>query len=322
MKTNKPETNVKKIEIDIVVPLYMEERVVVEFHNQLIAVLDKLPYKCKVYYIDDGSSDNTFMKLLSVAQKDDRVIVVQLSRNFGHQAALTAGLDLAEGDIVITMDGDGQHPPELIPTMIDRYREGYDIVQTQRVDDARTPQVKKMTARMFYWLINKLGDTKIVPGTADFRLMTHSVVLAIREIHEFHRFIRGIVPWLGFKVFTLPYSPQQRIAGKSKFTPLKMFSLAENAIFSFSLVPLRIGLFVGCIFLLSSIVEVIYVLTFWIRGKQDLLAPGWSSIVFLILITGGSIMIMISLVGIYIGQISQEVKHRPIYIIRSTYRKN
>ncbi len=211
------------------------------FHKRLINVLEKLPYYCRVYYVDDGSSDDTASLLNTIIQKDDRIYAVQLSRNFGHQAALTAGLDLAEGDIVITMDGDGQHPPELIPTLIDHHKQGYDIVQTQRVDNPKTSFLKHITANLFYNLINKLGNTKIIPGTADFRLMTHSAVSALRKMPEYHRFIRGMVPWLGYRVFTLPYSPGERIAGKSKFTFLKMFALAEDAIFSFSLVPLRQG---------------------------------------------------------------------------------
>lgn len=315
------EMKLENISLDLVVPMFNEEQVVQEFHKRLIEVLDKLPYPFKIYYLDDGSSDSTFTQLISLADRDNRIFVVQLSRNFGHQATLTAGLDLADADIVITMDGDGQHAPELIPTMIDRCIEGYDIVQTQRIDESATAYIKKMTAKFFYWLINSLGNTKIIPGTADFRLMTRPVVLSIRDMKEYHRFIRGIIPWLGYRVFTLPYFPQKRISGKSKYTLSKMFELAENAIFSFSLIPLRIGLFAGFFFIILAIIEAIYVLTFWITGKQDLLAPGWSSIVFLILITGGSLMIMISLLGIYIGQINQEVKHRPVYIIRQIYHK-
>jgi glycosyltransferase involved in cell wall biosynthesis len=315
--TIKPDKKKSYLELDIVVPLFNEGLALCIFHKRLITILNKLPYAIKVFYIDDGSMDDTASLLSTIIQKDKRVCAVHLSRNFGHQAALTAGLDLVEGDIVITMDGDGQHPPELIPTLIEHHRQGYDIVQTQRVDHPKTSFFKHTTANLFYGLINKLGNTKIIPGTADFRLMSRSVVLALREMTEYHRFIRGMVPWLGYRVFTLPYSSGERIAGKSKYTFLKMFSLAEDAIFSFSLVPLRLGLLTGGVFILLAFLEAIYVLTFWLGGKQNLLAPGWSSIVFLILITGGSLMIIISLVGIYIGQIHQEVKHRPIYIIRS-----
>lgn len=317
MKTKKVTRT--KLEINIIIPLYNEGQSLLGFHKRLMNVLDKLAYQSIVFYIDDGSSDETASLLFNITQKDERILVVQLTRNFGHQAALTAGLDLAEGDIVITMDGDGQHPPELIPTFIDRYLEGYDIVQSQRIDDNKISLSKQITANIFYGLINKLGSTRITPGAADFRLMNHSVVLALRDMNEYHRFIRGMVPWVGFKVFTLPYSPGERIAGKSKYTFPKMYKLAEDAIFSFSLIPIRVGLFTGGVFILLAIIEAIYVLTFWITGKQHLLVPGWSSIVFLILITGGSLMVITSLLGIYVGQIHQEVKHRPIYIIRSIF---
>lgn len=308
-------------ELNIVVPLFNESKSIEQFHQRLINVVNTLSYVCKIYYVDDGSSDGTDTYLRKIVEEDDRVYAVQLSKNFGHQAALTAGLEIADGDLVITMDGDGQHPPELLPTLLEHYTEGYDIVQTQRVENEKTSILKKITSRWFYKTINFLGDTRIIPGGADFRLMTHEVVVALREMKEYHRFIRGMIPWMGFSTFILPYSPEKRIAGKSKYTPAKMIALAEDAIFSFSLVPLRIGLLIGSLFILLAIIEAIYVLSFFVTGRMNLLAPGWSSIVFLILLTGGSLLIMISLVGIYVGQIHQEVKQRPIYIIRKIHHK-
>lgn len=319
-KTESLHSPMKK-ELCIVVPLFNESKSIELFHQRLINVVNSLQYICKIYYIDDGSSDGTDFLLQKIIENDIRVFAVQLTKNFGHQAALTAGIEIAEGDVVITMDGDGQHPPELLPVLLKYYEEGYDIVQTQRLDNEKTSILKKMTSRWFYKTINFLGDTKIIPGGADFRLMTHEVVLALREMKEYHRFIRGMIPWMGFSTFILPYAPENRIAGKSKYTPAKMIALAEDAIFSFSLVPLRIGLLIGSIFILLAIIEAIYVLSFFITGRMNLLAPGWSSIVFLILITGGSLLIMISLVGIYVGQIHQEVKQRPIYIIRKIHHK-
>lgn len=307
-------------EINVVVPVFNEEQALLVFHKRLMAVLDELPHACKVYYIDDGSTDQTPMALMSLTQ-DERITVVRLSRNFGHQAALTAGLDLADGDVVITLDGDGQHPPEWIPAIIQKYREGFEIVQMQRIDDENAGFIKKTTSRWFYWLINKLGDTQITPGSSDFRLMSRAAVQSFREMKEYHKFIRGIIPWLGYPTAEIPYAAQERIAGKSKYTFKKMFSLAENAIFSFSLVPLRIGFVIGGIFILLAVLEAIYVLFFWITGRQSTLQPGWSSIVFLILITGGSLIVLISLLGIYIGQIHQEVKNRPNYIIQKQYNR-
>jgi dolichol-phosphate mannosyltransferase len=311
----------KKKELNIVVPLYDEESCVQIFHQRLMDVLAGIHYAHKIFYVDDGSTDHTLDLLMELAKNDDHVSVIQLSRNFGHQAALSAGLDLADGDVVITMDGDGQHPPELIPTLLEKYEEGFDIVQTKRKDTGNASFYKKNTSRLFYWLINKLGNTKILPGTADFRLMNRNVVLAIRNLNEYHRFLRGLIPWLGYKTYVYEFEPQKRVAGKSKYTLGKMFNLAENAIFSFSLVPLRIGLLIGMLFFLLAFIEAVYVLTFWISGNQQHLTPGWSSTIFVILITGGALMVMISLVGIYVGQIHQEIKHRPLYIVRYVYNQ-
>lgn len=307
------------LELQIIVPLYNEAGLIVEFHKRLVNVLNTLTYDYSILYVDDGSNDETYPTLVSIANLDQRVCILQLSRNFGHQAALAAGLDQAEGEMVITMDGDGQHPPELIPLMIEKHLEGFDIVQTKR-NDEKTPFLKRISAKIFYRIINVLGETAILPGTADFRLYGQSVVMALRQITEYHKFIRGMIPWLGFKTYNLPYTPHQRISGKSKYTLKKMFGLAENAIFSFSLVPLKFGLVVGFFFLFMALIEAIYVLSFWIRGLQDQLAPGWSSLVFLILVTGGVLMIMLGIIGVYIGHIHQEVKNRPIYIIKSKYQ--
>jgi dolichol-phosphate mannosyltransferase len=307
--------------LDVIVPFYNEEAAIAEFHKRLVGSIERLEIPTRFFYIDDGSVDNTLKNLLYLMESDDRINVIQLSRNFGHQAALTAGLDLVDADIVITLDGDGEHPPELIPVFVDLYLQGYDVVQGQRMDNDLRPSQKKLTSRWFYSIINFLGNTKIAEGTSDFRLMTKKVVEAYRQVHDYHRFIRGIIPWLGFSETLLQYRPGKRISGKSKYSLSKMFTLAENAIFSFSIVPLRIGLSIGLFFFLLAFVEVVYVTSFWIAGKQEQLAPGWSSIVFLILITGGALMILISIIGIYIGQISQQVKNRPIYIIREKYSK-
>lgn len=307
-------------DLQVIVPVFNEAEVVNEFHNRLVTVLKNLSYSYMIIYVDDGSNDETASKLITIADSDEKVCVVQLSRNFGHQAALVAGLDMADARMVISMDGDGQHPPGLIPQLIKKHFEGFDIVQTQR-NDENTPPIKRYSASYFYKLINALADTKILPGTADFRLYSHDVVLALRQMSEYHKFIRGMIPWIGFSMYILPYSPEPRIGGKSKYTFMKMLKLAEDAIFTFSLIPLRLSLIIGFIFLIMALIEAVYVLSFWVRGQQALLAPGWSSLVFLILVTGGVIMIMLGIVGIYTGHIHQEVKGRPVYIKKSQYQK-
>ncbi|RME90313.1 MAG: glycosyltransferase [Anaerolineae bacterium] len=306
--------------IAIVLPVYNEGEIIERTHARLRAVVDALPYPCTIYYVDDGSTDDTPRRLAALAETDARVEVITLSRNFGHQAALTAGLDLADGDIVITLDADGQHPPELIPQMIDLVRQGYDVVQTQRMDEYPGFSFKRWTSAAFYALINRISGTHIAPGTADFRALSRRAVDALRKMPEYHRFLRGMVAWMGFPTVILPYHPAERVGGKSKYSLRKMVKLAMDAIFSFSLVPLYIGVSLGGLMLLLALAEMVYVLSFWVTGRQDSLAPGWSSLMFVILIVGGMLMIVLGFIGVYVGYIFQEVKRRPVYLIRERKR--
>ncbi len=302
--------------VDLIIPVYNEEEVINLFHNKLTAALINLPYIFTIWYINDGSKDGTGSKLAEIAGNDPRVQVVELSRNFGHQAALTAGLDRAQADYVISLDGDGQHPPELISELLKLAESGYDIVQTERLDAEDISAFKRWTSAAFYRLINRIGSTQITPGAADFRLLSHQVVEALRNMPEYHRFLRGMVAWVGYKSIILPYNPPPRMAGKSKYSLQKMVRLSMDAVFSFSLVPLYIGISLGILMLLLALIEMIYVLSFWVTGNISHLAPGWSSLMFIILIVGGFLMISIGVIGVYIGYIFQEVKGRPVYLVR------
>jgi len=300
----------------IVVPIYNEQEAIEQFHQELIRVIDVTPYPFALYYINDGSTDDTGERLAKIAEGDSRVTVIELSRNFGHQAALTAGLDLAEGDAVITMDGDGQHPPDRIPEMLQLFESGYEIILMQRMEDRQPSIFKRWTSSLFYRALNWISDTKIVPGAADFRLLSRTVVDSLKDMREYHRFLRGMVAWTGFRTVILPYAPPDRIAGVSKYSGKKMLGLAQDAAFSFSLVPLKVGISLGAFFLFLALLEMIYVLSLWVGGKQDQLAPGWSSLMFVVLIVGAFLMIIMGFIGIYIGYIFQEVKGRPIYLIQ------
>jgi dolichol-phosphate mannosyltransferase len=233
---------------------------------------------------------------------------------------LTAGLEHAQGDVVIMMDGDGQHPPEMIPQMLDLIRQGYDIVQTQRMDAAEPASIKKWTSGLFYRLINSISGTRILPGAADYRALTRRAVDALTSMPEYHRFLRGMVAWIGYPTVILPYQPAGRISGASKYSFGKMFRLAMDALFSFSLVPLYIGLSLGGVLFCLAAAEMIYVLSFWVTGRTSGLAPGWSSLMFIILIVGGMLMVVLGFIGIYVGYIFQEVKRRPIYLIKGEGR--
>jgi glycosyltransferase involved in cell wall biosynthesis len=303
--------------VDIIVPIYNEEEVISEFHSLLLHTIDSLPFQFRIYYINDGSTDRTQQIISQFAKEDNRIVAVEFSRNFGHQSALSAGLDLAEGDAAITLDGDGQHPPELIPEMLALFQSGYDIVLMQRVDTLKTSFFKRWTSSSFYWIINRLSGTPVTPGAADFRLLSRNALQSLRKMPEYHRFLRGMITWMGFRSVIRPYDAAPRLAGKSKYSLRKMITLAFDAIFSFSLIPLWLGLLTGGVFFGLAALEVLYVLSFWLTGRQGLLAPGWSSLIFVTLIVGGTTMINLGFIGVYVGYIFQEVKRRPVYLIRS-----
>jgi glycosyltransferase involved in cell wall biosynthesis len=305
-----------RIHIDIVIPVYNEAGVVEQTHTSLRSVIDSLPYGFTIYYVDDGSSDGTADSLNSLAEADKRVQIIELSRNFGHQAALSAGIDSSRGDLVITMDCDGQHPPELIPEMINLFQQGYDIIQGQRNEDAALGAFKKWTSEAFYKILNMISGTHVLPGAADFRAMSRQAVEALKAMPEYHRFLRGMIVWMGYRSVILPYREPERIAGKSKYSLGKMIRLASDAIFSFSLMPLYIGLSVGLGFIVLAFVQMIYVLVLWLTHQTNRIVPGWSSLMAILLIASGIIMILLGFIGVYIGYIFQEVKHRPVYLIR------
>ncbi len=302
--------------VAIVVPVFNEEEAIELFYNQLTASLAGLEEEISFIFVNDGSTDSTSARLEALAARDPRLTVIELSRNFGHQAALSAGLDHADADYIITLDGDGEHPPELIPAMLNLARGGVDVVLAQRIESQQASAFKRWTSDAFYRFINRIADTQVISGAGDFRLLSRPALDALRSLPEYHRFLRGMVAWIGFRTEVLPYTPALRLAGSSKYSFKKMLRLAMNATFSFSLVPLYASLSLGGIFLLLALIEAIYVLSFWISGRQAGLAPGWSSLMFVLLVVGGTVMITLGVIGIYLGYIFQEVKHRPVYLVR------
>jgi dolichol-phosphate mannosyltransferase len=247
---------------------------------------------------------------------DPRVGIVELSRNFGHQVALTAGIDFADGDVVISMDGDGQHPPELIPELLKLYQQGFDLVLTQR----RTPQpgfIKRVTTWLFYSIIRYLSDTPVLPNSSDFRLMSRQVVLGMRQIREQHRFLRGLIGWMGFRTTVLVFDPPPRIAGTSKYTIRKMLKLAVDAVFSFSTVPMRLSILIGFAFMLLALYQFGDALLLILRGEQNRLVPGWTSLITSVLFIGGVQLIILGIIGQYVGMAFQESKRRPLYFLRN-----
>jgi len=306
--------------LDFVIPVYNEGPSLRSFHDSLLEALAALPHELRFFYVNDGSRDDTGQILAELARADARVAPITLSRNFGHQAALSAGLEAASGDAVVMMDGDGQHPPALVAELVRLYQAGYDVVQTQRLDRGRGLPFKRASGAAFYWLINRLGETRIPEGAADFRLLSREAAAALRELREYHRFYRGLVEWIGFRSVILPYMPAPRLAGRSKYSLRQMLRLAEHGLFSFSLAPLRLALVIGLLFLVLLAVEIAYVLSFWIRGAERALVPGWSSLMIMLTMSSGISMLLLGILGFYVGMIFQEVKRRPVYIVRTESR--
>jgi len=305
--------------LDLVVPFFNEQESLPSFHRLLNEIQLPEGYSRRYIYVNDGSSDGTGALLDQLAASDPRILVIHLSRNFGHQAALSAGLDAATGDIVISMDGDGQHPASLIPEMLRLHAAGYAIVQAQRLDDSHSaPFFKRTTSELFYKLVSVVGEVQLSPGTSDFRLISREALDALKNLPEYHRFLRGMVVWIGFKNVLLPYKPSARLAGETKYSLRRMLSFAADGFFSFSLVPLWIGLILGFAFIGLAMFELAYTAVVWFGGNQDRLVPGWTSLVLILTVASAITMILQGVLGIYIGMIFKEVKKRPVYLVKKT----
>ena len=301
----------------VVVPMLNEETTVREFGRRLRQVMDELDGPCEVILVDDGSTDRTYQMMLDLRALDSRFKVLSLSRNFGHQLAITAGLDLAAGDVVVIMDGDLQHPPELLHEFIRLWREGYDVVYGVMREREGQSWPKRFSAGGFYRVIRRLTRVKAPPGAGDFRLVNRKALDAFRSLREEHRFNRGMWDWIGFRQIGIPYVPAKRHAGRSKYTFAKMTRLGLDGIFSFSSMPLRAALVLGVCFGLASLAFGVSAIA--ARVLDPHLVPGWASLA-LITSFGLSIqLIVLGVLGEYVGRIYDEVKDRPIYIARARH---
>lgn len=303
----------KNFTVSIVIPAFNEagniEQLVKKLRDTL---MDYHHYE--ILFVDDGSDDKTLEILKALCRRYNRVRYISLSRNFGHQNALKAGLDHAVGDCVITMDADMQHPPYLIPQLITKWQEGYEVVYTIRLDDHRVSFLKRKTSNLFYKLMNWLSDIHIPKGTADFRLLDRSVVDVLKDTKEYHLFIRGITAWVGFRQYALEYAPDERYSGKSKYTVKRMAGFALTGITSFSLKPLRLSILLGLFFAVLAFAYGVYaILT---KLLTDQAVPGWASVLASVLFIGGIQLIVLGIIGEYIGKLVMESKQRPHYVIK------
>ncbi len=304
--------------LSVVCPAFEEEAALPVFHEQLLLVLDSLreDFDVEVLYVDDGSRDGTLHLLRRWAWHDRRVRYLSLSRNFGHQAALTAGLEHARGDVVVTLDSDLQHPPQLIPRMLQGWQQGYDIVLTIRQEDPSLGQVKRLTSQWFYTMMRWCSDTETRPAAADFRLLSRRAVDSLLRLRESHRFLRGMVQWLGFPTTEIPYHPARRVAGKSKYNLGRMFSFACDALFSFSRLPLRLSMLLGLALLLGGGGLALVLLIRFLCGTTG--SDSTSLILAGLGLVGGSILAALGIVGEYIARIYEQVKGRPLYLLKET----
>jgi dolichol-phosphate mannosyltransferase len=303
--------------LSIVCPAYEEEAVLPVFHERLGQAIRPVAgeYRIEILYVDDGSRDRTLDVLRELAQSDLRVRYLSLSRNFGHQAALTAGLEHACGDVVVSLDSDLQHPPDLIPLLLARWREGYDVVLTERTDGPEVGWFKRFTSQHFYRILQRLSDTEVRPACADFRLLSRAAVDALLRLRETHRFLRGMVNWLGFRVASVPYQVAPRAAGVSHYTLRRMLRLAGDGILSFSRVPLQLPAYAG----LGSVgLGLLYALGTAGAALAGSSMSAWPVhlLLIVVLVLGGLILCAIGIVGEYVGRIYEQVKQRPIYLLK------
>jgi polyisoprenyl-phosphate glycosyltransferase len=306
--------NSKKV--SIVIPSFNEEGNIKVMVEALHFELKKIDIDYEMIFVDDGSKDKTLSILQTISKSDSKLFFVELSRNFGHQNALMAGLDLASGDAIITMDGDMQHPPSLIPEMISKWKEGYDVVYTRRLEDKNLPAFKKITSKYFYKFINYISEIDIEAGTADFRLMDKKVAKVFFTFTENELFIRGLVNWVGFKQFAIDYEPAERFSGQSKYTIKKMMQFALKGITSFSIRPLYLSIFLGLsTSVIASIFYIIYVFYSLYFGHS---ISGWASVIFTVVFFGGLNLIVLGIIGVYVGKLFMQSKNRPNYLIRDT----
>lgn len=298
----------------VVLPVHNEAGTLDELYQRLKAAMEGLGEPFELIFVDDGSFDESSQVLKGIRGRDARVKLVALSRNFGHQAAITAGLDMARGDATIVMDSDLQHPPEVVPQLVARWREGFEVVNAIRADRRGETVFKRLTARMFYWLLCRLSHTDMSPNVGDFRLIDRKALDAFKSMRESTRYLRGMFSWVGFRQTAIPYEYHDRHAGQPKYNLRRMLTLAINGLVSFSNAPLELALHVGFVVAALS----------FLAGIGDLIAkimsvdtvPGWLSIAITVSFLGGMQLLILGVMGIYMSRMYEEVKKRPLYIVR------
>ena len=309
--------NHREIDISIVVPMFNEKTNVEYFFEQLIPVLERLNLTYEIICVNDGSTDSTMERLIQYHQNDSRIKIINFSRNFGKETALTAGLRYSRGDVVIPIDADLQDPPEMIESLLAKWREGYDVVYAVRTKRLGESWSKRLTANLFYKFINLFSETPIPKNTGDFRLMDRRVVEVLNQIPERTRFMKGLFAWVGFKQVGLDYERQPRHLGESKWSFWKLWNFALDGITLFSTAGLKFWSYAGLVISLLALLYALFLITRTLMHGKDV--PGYASIMVAILFLGGLQLIGLGILGEYLGRVYAEVKNRPLYIVRDSY---
>jgi dolichol-phosphate mannosyltransferase len=308
-----PETRMGRPTLSFVLPVFNEVDSLDELVRRIGAVVDGMQETAELILVDDGSSDGSYELMRALAGRNRRIRPVKLSRNFGHQAAITAGLDLADGDAVIVMDSDLQHPPELVPDLVARWREGYDVVYAVRGDRSGESWFKRRASVLFYRALRRMTRTEVAQNAGDFRLIDRRALLAFRGLRENNRYLRGMFGWLGFRQVGVPYGFHDRHAGVPKYTLGRMFRFGVDGITSFSNAPLHFALHLGFVFSGLSFLLGVFAVVAKLAGLSTV--PGWVSIMLSSTFLGGVQLLVLGVIGLYIGRVYDEVKRRPIYVI-------
>lgn len=301
--------------LSVVVPVFNEEEVIQKTHERLTSVLDTLDLPYEILYVDDGSVDATVDIILPWTKTNDTVKLISFSRNFGHQTAITCGMDYAAGDAIVIIDGDLQDPPEVIPAMLDKWREGYEVVYGKRASRDGETVFKKFSARAFYRFLHKMSDVDIPMDVGDFRLIDKKVRDVLFRIPEHNRYVRGLIAWLGFRQTDVTFERQARAAGVTKYPLRKMLKLASDGITSFSYKPLRVATTMGVALSVFSFLFFIFIFVSRLFHLQ-VMEPGFATLMCVMLFFFGIVLIMLGIIGEYIGRIFEEVKGRPLYIVQ------
>jgi polyisoprenyl-phosphate glycosyltransferase len=302
--------------ISVIIPVFNEEDIISQCINEIVQEAQSWNYAYEIIFVNDGSSDTTYDILKNECNYNSSIKVLNFSRNFGHQMAFTAGLDISSGDAVIVIDGDLQDPPHVMSKFIKQWEKGFHVVYGTRAERKGETFFKIFSAKLFYQLLNKLSDIKIPKDSGDFRLMDRCVVKKLNKMRERHRFIRGMVSWVGFKQTSVEYERDKRQAGKTKYPLKKMINFALDGIFSFSTFPIKITLFIGFLTILLSFTGIIFALIS--RVLTNGWVSGWTTLIIAILFLGGIQLMSIGVLGQYIGRTFEQIKERPLYIIQDT----